>query len=238
MTDLFLPGAIFFLAAFVQGMTGFGAALVAIPLLCVIIDVKLAVPLCILNGLILTSYMAFKLRRDLDWAKIVPLLLGSLPGIAVGVLLLKKVDPSVLKMLIGVLLISYSLFNLVIQRSPRKVPRIFGYLAGFLSGAITASLSAGGPPAIIYTTLTDWTKDQIKATLTGFFVLNAYITVIAQISAGLIGRQVFEMFAGTVFFVLVGTAVGLKVADKINREIYLKLVLGFLLVMGLMMIWG
>ena len=185
MTVFFIAGFIFLLAGFVQGLTGFGSALVAIPLLCFIIDIKTAVPLCMLNGLIITSYLAFKLRHHLDRDKISPLLIGSLPGIAVGVSLLKQVDASYIRYGIGALLIIYSLFNLIFSPRPLNPGKTWGYLAGFLTGTIGAAFSAGGPPAIIYTTLTSWKKDEIKATLTGFFAITGLITVIVHAVSGI-----------------------------------------------------
>jgi uncharacterized membrane protein YfcA len=232
----FSAGAIFFLAGTVQGVAGFGAGLVAIPLLCLIMDIKMAVPLCILNGLIITSYLAFTLRHHLDIRKILPLLLGALPGIPVGVILLKHVDQQLLQVFIGIILITYSLYNLLVKPGPVSLHVCWGYFAGFLTGAITAALSAGGPPAIVYTTMTDWKKDVIKATLTGFFVLNACFAFVVQMANGIITQQVLLSFLGTAPFVLAGTVFGSMVSGKLDRSTYLRLIYCFLMAMGVMML--
>lgn len=232
----FSAGAIFFLAGTVQGAAGFGAGLVAIPLLCLIMDIKMAVPLCILNGLIITSYLAFTLRYHLDFRKILPLLLGALPGIPVGVILLKHVDQELLQVFIGIILITYSLYNLLVKPGSVRLHVCWGYFAGFLTGAITAALSAGGPPAIVYATMTDWKKDVIKATLTGFFVLNACFAFVVQMVNGIITQQVLWSFLGTAPFVLAGTVFGSLVSGKLDRSTYLRLIYCFLMVMGVMML--
>ncbi|MBC8412764.1 sulfite exporter TauE/SafE family protein, partial [bacterium] len=59
-------------------MAGFGSSIVAMPLLTMLIDLKSAVALCILNGLIITSYLCIQLRPHLDKRKILPLFIGSL----------------------------------------------------------------------------------------------------------------------------------------------------------------
>ena len=236
MTALLISGLIFLLAGFVQGLTGFGSALVAIPLLSLILDIKTAVPLCMLNGLIITSYLAFALRRHLDSNKIFPLLIGALPGIVVGVYLLKEVDSSYIRYGIGGLLIGYSLYNLIVSPRPLNPGRTWGYLAGFLTGTIGAAFSAGGPPAIIYTTLTSWKKDEIKATLTGFFVVNGYITALVHAVSGITTLTTLKIFAFTAPFVLIGTTIGSRVSGRVNRRTYLKLIYFFLIVMGIMMI--
>ena len=237
VTFLLSAGGIFFLAGLVQGVTGFGAALVAIPLLSLFLDIKTAVPLCILNGLIITIYLAVTLRRHLDMRKIFPLFTGSIPGILTGVFLLKHVDPDIIRTLIGILLISYSLYNLLVKPKPLCPSVFWGYVAGFFTGAITAALSAGGPPTIIYTTMTDWKKEVIKATLAGFFALNACVTVSIQALNGIITGQILVYFIATVPFVLAGTVAGSLVTDRINRSTYLRVIYFFLTGMGIMMIW-
>ena len=238
MTTYLLAGFIFFAAGFIQGLTGFGSALVAIPLLALIIDIKAAVPLCILNGLIITVYLAVQLRRHLDRGKILPLVLGSIPGIFVGVTLLKRVDSTVIRTGIGLLLIIYSLYNLVACPRPFNPARIWGYIAGFMTGAIGAAFSAGGPPTIVYTTLSDWKKEDIKATLSGFFAVNGILIALAHALTGVSTLTTAGYFVATAPFVLVGTVFGTRVTGKIDRKTYLRIIYGFLIVMGVMLIAG
>ena len=170
--------SVFLFAGGVQGLTGFGAGLVGVPLLVLMIDIKLAVAVSILQGLIITSSMAYDLRRYFDWGKIMPLLLGGIPGVLVGGYVFKHVNPDWLQMFLGVILISYSVFNLLFRPKPLYLSSLWGYIAGFLTGAISSVISVGGPPSIIYTTLTGWKKEEMKATLTGFFLfLNIFVTV-------------------------------------------------------------
>lgn len=236
MTALLLSCLIFLLAGLIQGLTGFGAGLVAIPLLCLIMDIKEAVPLSILSGLAITTAMAWNLRQHMDRHKILPMLIGSLPGIVAGTLLLKVADPVVINRMLGLLLISISAINLTFKPRPINPSIVWGYIAGFFSGAITASVGAGGPPVIIYTTLTDWKKDVIKATLTGFFVLNGYITAAVHAGTGVITGNTLRMFIVTVAFVLLGTYVGTTISDRINRRTYLRIVYLLLMVLGVMML--
>ena len=236
MTTLVIAGCIFLLAGFVQGLTGFGSALVAIPLLSFILDIKIAVPLCMLNGLVITGYLAITLRRHLDRNKIFPLVIGSVPGVLIGAFLLKNSDSSLIRGTIGILLISYSLYNLIITPKPLNPGKAWGYLAGFLTGAIGAALSAGGPPAIIYATLTSWKKDQIKATLTGFFIINGLFTATVHAVSGITTLSTLKFFAITAPFVLLGTILGSRISGQIAQKTYLRLIYLFLIVMGAMIL--
>lgn len=234
MTFIIAAG-IFFAAGVVQGLTGFGSALVAIPLLAFIVDIKLAVPLCMLNGLIITGYLALRLRQHLSRKRILPLFIGSLPGVLVGATLLTQVDSTVIRRLIGILLIFYGSYSLLIKPRSLRLRPFWGYIAGFFTGAIGAAFSAGGPPAIIYTSLTDWKKEEIKATLTGFFIVNGLITAAVHGLTGMTTVDVLRYFSVTAPLVLCGTIIGSRLTDKISRQQYIRLIFVFLIIMGMMM---
>ncbi len=231
-----LISAIFLIAGFVQGMTGFGSALVAIPLLSLIIDIKSAVPLCILNSIVITTYLSLKMRSHLNIGKILPLCIAAIPGIIAGSTLLKQVSSSLIRINLGILLVAYSLYSLYSRPAPRKLHKIWSYVAGFMSGAIGAAFSAGGPPTIIYATLSDWKKDTIKATLSGFFLFNSYLIAIVHAVNGLTTIDVFTQFMISAPFVLLGTVLGNISYGMIPRERYLQIIFAFLVLMGIIMI--
>ena len=109
-TDLFIA-LIFLGAGFTQGLSGFGSALLAMPLLTIFIKVKTAVPLCMLNGLIITLFLSLQLKRHMDWEKIGPLSTGCLPGIWVGVFFLRHTHDDIMKLLLGVMLITLMMIS-------------------------------------------------------------------------------------------------------------------------------
>ncbi len=236
MVTPLLISIVFLLAGFIQGMTGFGSALVAIPLLSLFLDIKSAVPLCILNSLVITTYLSLKLRKHLDTKKILPLCIAAVPGIIVGSTILEKVSSTIIRVWLGVLLIAYSLYSLFSRPRPRKLHRFWSYIAGFSSGAIGAAFSAGGPPTIIYTTLNDWSKDEIKATLSGFFLFNSYLIATVHAVNGLTSIEIFTYFMISAPFVLLGTVLGSICYGKIPHALYLQIIFTFLTLMGIMMI--
>jgi hypothetical protein len=237
MQTYLLIAGIFVAAGFTQGFTGFGSALVALPLLVLFIDIKTAIPLCSLNGLLITGFLALRLRRHIDRKKIAPLLVGSLPGIFIGASLLKKADPGLMKILLSGLLISYALYRLLGKNRAALRPHPFwSYVAGFATGIIGSAFSAGGPPVIIYTTLTGWRKNEIKATLSGFFLVSTMFIVVAHAVNGLTTGPVLISFAAAAPGVLVGVISGSKLYDRVDSEEYLRLLYFCLLALGLMML--
>lgn len=229
---------IFLLGSFTQGLTGFGFALVSIPLLVLFMDIRTAVPLCMLSGLVITAFLSLQLKDHLDWRKILPLLCGCLPGILAGILFLKKINEPIFKILLGTMLISYSLYRLFLLPKPRSISKGWGWVAGFATGAISAAFSAGGPPTIIYTTLTGWNKHEIKSTLSIFFFLGGVATAVAHAMSGLTTVEVIKLSAVSLPAVLTGVWSGSLLYKKFKTEGYLRLVLIGLILMGLMMLYS
>ncbi|MCB2180976.1 MAG: sulfite exporter TauE/SafE family protein [Desulfobulbaceae bacterium] len=233
---MYLIPLIFLAAGFTQGVSGFGSALVAMPLLLFFMDAHTAVPLCMLNGLIITSFLSLQLRRHVDWQKITPLLFGCMPGIYVGARFLKEADSNLIKLLLGVMLVGYSLYSLFLKPRTRKIRALWPYAAGFGTGVIGSAFSAGGPPTIIYVTLTSWEKDDIKATLSVFFFITGIFMASAHAVTGLTTRTVLGYFSLSALFVLLGVWLGSIFYGRIRRETYLRVILSLLVVMGVVMI--
>jgi uncharacterized membrane protein YfcA len=235
MITLILISFIFLVSGIIQGISGFGSALIAMPLLTLFIDVKTAVPLCILHSVLMTSYISFTLKDHLEKKKILPLLLGSLPGIYFGVTFLKHVESDLIKLLLGILIVVYSVYSLSFNPQPKRLHNIWAYIAGFGTGFIGSAFSAGGPPAIIYTSLTGWSKDHIKATLTGFFLTSAVITAVVHAATGLTTALVGKYFLVSSLFVLIGVTTGIKLYRRISRDRYLRVIHMLLILLGGMM---
>ncbi len=225
-----------FAAGFVQGLSGFGSALVAMPLLLLFFPARVATPFCILLGLTITLQLGMGLKKHLDFKKILPLFLGCLPGIACGTIILKNADDTVMKPVLGLILLTYSLLQLFTRPRAFRLHPAWGIGAGFLTGLIGAAFSAGGPPTIIYTSLNNWPKDTIKATLTGFFFLTGIIIAIAHAVAGITSTLVIELFLVSIPFVVSATYLGSVAYRHLSHRGYLKLIYTLLLLMGIMLI--
>jgi uncharacterized membrane protein YfcA len=231
-----LIGAIWLGAGLIQGLTGFGAALVAVPLLSLFLDLQLVVPLSTLHGVTITLCLSWQLRHSLSLKKIGPLLLGCVPGVVFGVTLLKYADPVAMKLMLGVMVTSFAIYALLSRPVlERKLLPFWAYVAGFATGAITSAFSTGGPPTIIYSTLAGWSKDTIKATLSGFFLCAGLLASGSHLVAGLTTFTVAKYYAMTLPFVLLGVWVGSYFYQRINHKLYLKAVFSCLAIMGLVL---
>lgn len=236
MDHSFWIGLIFLLAGFTQGVSGFGAGLVAMPLLLLFMEAKEAVPFCMLNGLVITLMLSLQLRRSVQWYKVRPLFWGCLPGIALGALFLRGADNQLLEMLLGILVIAYCLYSLIFTPGPRRMHPVWPVMAGFGTGIIGSAFSAGGPPTIIYITLTGWDKDETKATLSLFFFVTGIFIAVGHALCGLTTWQVLAGLPYSLPFVVAGVAAGVLMYGRIPQKTYIRLILWMLLVVGVMMI--
>ena len=98
------------LAGFIQGLSGFGSVLVALPILVLFLDFDLAVPLASIWGMTINTILLLQLRAHLRLKNILPLTLAAIPGIPLGVYILVNANTRLLEMLLGVLLLIFSLY--------------------------------------------------------------------------------------------------------------------------------
>ncbi|MEW6218721.1 MAG: sulfite exporter TauE/SafE family protein [Thermodesulfobacteriota bacterium] len=237
MLTLAAIAVVFFLAGLVQGLTGFGSALVAIPLLALLVEARTAVPLCSLAGLAITGILSWQLRRHLTFTRIRPLLLGCLPGVVLGTAFLKGVDDRIFRLALGLFLVLYAGFRLAARPRPaRPLHPLWAYGAGLATGVIGAAFSTGGPPTVIYTSLTGWSQDEIKATLSAFFLLGGLMVIAGHALAGLITSQVLALLPVAWPAVTLGVLAGARLSRRLDQTAFLRALLVLLLVMGLAML--
>jgi uncharacterized membrane protein YfcA len=109
-----------FLAGFNQGLSGFGVILIAIPLLTLFLNIKTVISLMAFTALAKAIMPFIQLRDSFDFSKILPFLMGAVPGIPIGVFILKHVDKAVIQWILGLILLFYSIYSLVIKKPPNR----------------------------------------------------------------------------------------------------------------------
>ena len=136
------------LAALVQGVMGFGGALIAMPLLAALLGIKTAVPAFALIGVAATFFNSVRLRRHATAGDLIQLALPALLGIPLGVWLLARVDEVIVTRVLGVLLVAYAIYALWGLALPPLRHRAWAFVVGFTSGILTGAYNTGGPPVV------------------------------------------------------------------------------------------
>jgi uncharacterized protein len=222
------------LAGFTQGLSGFGSVLVALPLLALFLDFNTAVPLVSTWGMTINIILVVQLRPHLRFGHIVPLTLAALPGIPLGVYMLKHVAVWVLELLLGVLLMVFSLYFVWSGGKTRRLARGWAGAAGFTSGFLGGCLASSGPPVIVYTALQPWSKDEIKSTLIGYFFLSGLVIIAAQAVSGLFTPEVLTGSLLSIPVVILGVFLGTAFYRRLETTHYRQVVVGLITLLGLL----
>jgi hypothetical protein len=229
--NLFAILAIIGVAGLIQGLAGFGSALVAVPLLALLMPVDRVVPLMMLIGILLSSLNLLHLHHALRFAPLVPLLAGYVLGTPAGLLLLTQAPEALVLGLLGLSIGGYALFSLAGRQPRYPWLRKNRLLVGMLSGALGAAFGTNGPPVILHVSAhTDWNADRQKALLTLFFLMSGIVTATALAIGGLMTTAVMLLLPWCLPALLVGSLTGVALYRRLGAHDYRRLV--FSLVLG------
>ena len=156
--------AIAFLGAIVVGLTGFGSALITIPLATYVVPLPFALGLYALVDLSSAAAIGFENPKNAvreEWQRLVPMILA---GTLVGVTLLVNLPRQAALLLLGLFIVSYAVYALM-RPGHRVVSKHWAWLAGLGGGITSTVFGAGGPPYAMYLTSRGLTKEQYRATL-------------------------------------------------------------------------
>jgi len=218
-----------FLAAGTQSLTGFGFALVMVPLLSLFWDVKLAVATSVLLGTVAILPLTVEVRRRIRPWKVAPLVLGSLLGIPAGIVILDRIEPAGLKILVAAVVIAASL---IVYFAPRV--RLGGsglgtpLLAGMLSGMLRTSTSMGGPPAVLYMLSREREIEEFRSTLLAFFLPSSVLTVVGLAIVGRMTPDVLGTSGAALPALAVGLLAGAWLRSREQQEVFRTVVLAVL----------
>ncbi|MBU0652920.1 MAG: sulfite exporter TauE/SafE family protein [Proteobacteria bacterium] len=215
---------IILVSTLVRAVFGFGNALIAMPLLAMTpIGMKTATPLVALIATILSLVILVKDWRIIDLRSVWRLLVATIPGIPLGLILLKGPYESTGKIILALIIVGFSLYCLFRPRlftrghlAARCPPREwaaypFGLLAGILGGAYNTN----GPPVIIYGTIRRWAPDRFRANLQGYFLPSNVIIIAGHGMGGLWTPSVGWYFLLSLPLILLSIWIG----NHLNRMI-------------------
>ena len=237
MNTTLLIGGILFLAAFTQGLSGFGVALVAMALLPKIIGIKDAIVLVALIAFIVDFGVLLRYRDSLQFKKVLPLILASFVGVPLGIFLLRRADEGLALAILGIILVGYSLYALSGLNLPELKGKAWAYGTGFFGGLLGGAYNTPGPPIIMYASCKKWEPDVFKGNLQTFFLQNSIIVILGHWLSGNFTADILSLFWRGLPYLLAGLFTGLAMDKWINPEVFRKIVLVLLVVMGLRLIF-
>ena len=232
---ILLSGA--FLGAFVQGATGFGSGLLINAFWLHIMEPTHAIPLNVVTSLFISGVPIYKLRKKLDFSKLKQFAIFGVVGIPIGMYLLVISDPSKLKFSIGILLVIYAVLMLKISSFSINVNnKSINNLVGFISGIIGGLTALLGIIPVAWFSVQRLPKNTKRGTYEPFIFITSIAAIISFAFVGLYKIEMIFDLLKIIPALLVGSWLGIKIYNKINDNLFRKVVLGLILLSGLFLV--
>jgi uncharacterized protein len=233
-------GLILFLAYFLRAITGFGSALVAVPLLALWLPLSFVVPwivtLDVLAALALT--LAGGCKGKVAWVEIGWLIPAAAVGMVIGSALLVRLPESWLLGVLGILVIVFGLRALLRLQGEAPMSRGWAWPAGALGGAIGALFATGGPPFVIYLSHRLDDKTLLRGTLSALFLLEGSARLATFAATGLLTQNgLGQAVTMGLPLLALGLWLGHRVHLRIAQTQLTRLIGGLLLVSGSLLFW-
>jgi uncharacterized membrane protein YfcA len=241
MTEQLIVAFIIFLAVFTQSLSGFGFALVAMTFLPAVIGIYQATPLVALVMATIEIFLLAHYREALKVTAIWPIIASSIAGIPLGILFLSRLDEKFTMTVLGVVIVTYALYAIMevfthLIRLPELKHKAWAYLAGFFAGILGGAYNTSGPPVIIYGHSKRWPTAEFKSNLQGFFVISSLIIVLGHAWNHNFSSTVWGYFLWSIPAMMIGIIAGIRLDKYIKPEIFRRVVLVLLLIMGMRLI--
>ena len=214
-------------------MTGFGLALVSMPLLVLILPIQIAAPLIALVGGLAELLLLLRYRAAFNLRAVSVLIVASILGIPVGVYLLGQVDERVVTAVLGLIVIAYAAYALIGFKPPELANRGWAALFGFVAGILGGAYNTSGPPVIIYGSCRRWPPAEFKSNLQGFFLVVSITVIATHFLSGNVTPVVWYNFFIAIPAIFLALFVGFRLDKHIDPLRFRKIVLIALIILGI-----
>ena len=226
--------AIVFAAHVAKGLTGFGGALIATPLLLLFLDPRTAVPTLRLLGLVSAVVMVISLREKVDLKRIWPLVVAGVVFAPAGTWLLAVMDGDTIKIIIGPIIVFFSLAFLLGFRRPIAYEKLGFMVTGLLSGFLGGWIGIGGPPVVLFLSNQEVDKESFRANIAAYFFFSAVSGTVSCGIAGLLTRSVLMHAAVYLPAALFGLWAGNRLVRYVRESAFRRWVLHMVVASGVM----
>lgn len=225
-----LVAAIVFLAGVVQATTGFGFAVVGMPLITVFMSPRDAIIALTLISLALTVVVTARAPGDVAGGVFTRVALPSVAGIPLGLLVLALVPSSVLTVTIGLLVIVMAVVSY--QNWVPRPSRSASGAAGLVSGVLMTSTGLNGPPLVLTFQALGMSPRALRGTLQAAFALQNIVAIVGFACLRDVKPALLVVAGVSLPFALVGWWAGGFLFRRFGAGTFRVAVLTMLLVSG------
>lgn len=222
----------------IKGLTGIGFSTSCLPIMALRLDLRVAIPLVIVpsiasNIVVMMQAGCFREAVSRFW----PLYVASIPGLMIGLSILVSIDVDASKAVLGLVLVSYSLWAL--RNKPLSLcvewERILKIPAGFCTGFVNGLTGSQVMPVLPYLLSLNLGKRAFVQAINISFTLSSLIMLFGMNRLGHLSSNTFLTAVCGLIPVLLIVSLAGRLQNHLTGASHRKLVLTFLLVMGLVL---
>jgi uncharacterized membrane protein YfcA len=228
--------AVLFLATLIRSAFGFGEALVAVPLLALLIPVEVAAPVAALVSITVAGVVVVQDWRLIHLGSARRLVVFTFLGIPFGLFLLTEVPERGVKAVLALIIIAFASHRLASRGrfvlEDDRLAWFFGFLAGVMGGAY----GMNGPPLVIFGSLRRWSPEHFRATLQGYFLPASLVGMAGYWLAGLWVPSVTGYYIISLPVVVAAIVLGRAVNRRMKDRSFLHYVHVGLIAIGVVLL--
>lgn len=199
-------------------ITGFGAALLTVPVMSHLLPLPFVLPLCVMLDVGASLVVGVKLHSDADWRELRLMVPCSLAGAVLGVTLLVNLPREASIAGLGLFLVAYGFYSLRAGGAFRRVSGLWAPVSGLTGGTMGTLFGIGAPPYAIYLSRRIEEKAAMRATLSTMVLFSTGIRLVVFVVAGLILADRMLAFALLFPFALAGLWLGNHAHLRMSRD--------------------
>jgi uncharacterized membrane protein YfcA len=220
------------LAGTVSGLTGFGLALISVPLLLFVYDPRTVVVITVALSVIINAAVVWDSWRDADRRVVVALVPPALVGVVAGTEVLRAVDPDYIRLGVGVVVVFSALLLLRDVRLPGAQTRWGTVVAGSASGALSTATGLAGPPIVLLLASRGFPKRAFRGSSALYFLVMSLVSLPILFYRGLLeGGD--ALLAGTLIpAAFLGKVIGTSMLKRVSERTFRMFTLGVVILTG------
>ena len=197
-------------AAVVNGALGYGFSSITVPLGLLFLTNRVLAPALVPIEVVLNAYVLWVNRASLPDVRrrVRPIVIGIVPGVAAGTLVIALVSPAWLKLYTFAALLPLILLQAAGFRRPVRSERAAGLVVGGGVGVLYAVTTISGPPLAIMLNNQGFAKRDFRAALALIRLVESSLTAVAYAIAGLYTTTSLALVPAVLPGVIVGIPIG------------------------------
>ena len=225
---MFLAATAFF-AAFVNGAIGYGFSSLTVPLALVFFTNRILNPAIVIVEVFVNFYVLFINLKGVAtvWRRVLPILIGLLPGIAIGAYALASLQPGWVKFATYTVILPLILLQAAGWRRPIKASWLIGLPFGSMLGVLYSVTTISGPPLAMLFNNQGLVKNEFRAGLALVRVAESTVTAFVYYKLGLFISESASLLYVFVPSVVLGIPLGSFVFRRVDAETFRRICMSF-----------